>query len=469
MSSILVIDYMKRRLLIGTLITAILILGYASLFSAAGTVRSLKVPKDYLTIQDAIDASISGDTILVSAGVYHENIQLAEGVLLQGAGADVTTIDGGGEGSVVEGAKGSVIEGFTITHSGKVGRSGDVMDVGISAKYSPMTIANCRIVGNNAGIRTYFSPSNIVNNVIAGNKAYGIYILYSDSQAKNNLIYNNGSYGIYNSYSDPEIVNNTITDNMEGIYSFVSQVVVKNNIIAGNKNGGIHWVEIPDNQQGVEPLLSYNLVWGNKRDYVNVSPGNGDISEDPGFLSMGKLDARLQESSPARDKGDEDGNYNDPDGSRGDIGAYGGPLAQKALLASPEEVSYASLEILYTAVKDPGGYLAQSWGVRAKSGKVLFAGKCLPCHGPQGKGDGPYSLREGIRPRDLSNGALLSMRTDEFLFDVIKNGGDSVGLSEVMPPSGKSMSEEEINNVVQYVRSEICKCQYVKESGDAEK
>lgn len=454
---------MKRRLLIGTLIAAILILGYASLFSAAGTVRSLKVPKDYLTIQDAIDASNSGDTILVSAGVYHENVQLAEGVILQGAGAAVTTIDGGGEGNVVEGAKGSVIEGFTITHSGKVGRSGDVMDVGISAKYSPMTIANCRIVGNNAGIRTYFSPANIVNNIIAGNKAYGIYILYSDSQMKNNLIYNNGSYGISTSYSDPDIVNNTVTENLEGIYSFVSRVVVKNNIIANNKNAGIHWVETPGNQGGVEPLLSYNLVWGNKRDYVNLSPGDGDISEDPGFLSMGKLDARLQESSPAIDKGDEDGNYNDPDGSQGDIGAYGGPLAQKALLASPEEVSYASLEMLYGAVKDPGGYLAQSWGVRAKSGKVLFAGKCLPCHGPQGKGDGPYSLSEGIKPRDLSRGELLSMRTDEFLFGVIKNGGAFAGLSEVMPPSGKSMSEEEINNIVQYIRSEICKCQFVKE------
>ncbi len=460
---------MKTRLLIWALIGAGLILGYANLFYAAGGGNPLKVPQEYKTIQAAIDASHSGDNIiLVASGTYKENIKLKEGVILQGAGAAVTTIDGDGEGNVVEGATGSVIEGFTITNSGKIGRSGDIMDVGISAKYSPMTIANCRIVGNNAGISTYFSPSTIVNNIIAGNKAFGINILYSDSQVKNNLIYDNGSYGIYNSYSGPEIVNNTITENLEGIYSFVSRVVVKNNIIARNKNAGIHWIEAPDNQGGVEPVLSYNLVWDNKRDYVNVSPGNGDISEDPRFLSMGKLEARLQESSPAIDKGDEDGNYNDPDGSRADMGAYGGPLAQKTLLASPEEVSYASLEILYKAVKDRGGYLAQSWGVRAKSGKVLFAGKCGPCHGPQGKGDGPYSLSEGIRPRDLSMGALLSIRTDEFLFGIIKNGGASVGFSEVMPPFGVSMSDEEIKNVVQYVRSEICNCQYIKDSGDIE-
>ncbi len=459
---------MKTRLFIGVLIGVGLILGYANLCYTAGGGKPLKVPQQYKTIQAAIDAANSGDAILVAPGTYKENIKLREGITLQGAGAAVTTIDGGGEGNVAEGATGSVIEGFTIMNSGKVGRSGDVMDVGISAKHSPMTIANCRIVGNNAGISTYYSPSNIVNNIIAGNKAFGINILYSDSQVKNNLIYNNGSYGIYNSYSGPEIINNTITDNMEGIYSFVSRVVVKNNIIASNKNAGIHWVETSDNQAGVEPVLSYNLVWGNKKDYVNVSPGHEDISEDPRFLSMGKLDARLQESSPAIDKGDEDGNYNDPDDSRGDMGVYGGPLAQKALLASPEEVSYTSLEILYAAVKDPGGYLAQSWGVRAKTGKVLFNGKCASCHGQQGKGDGFYSLSEGIKPRDLSRGELLSMRTDEFLFDVIKNGGASAGLSEVMPPSGISLSDEEIKNLVQYVRSEICKCQYIKESGDTE-
>ena len=100
---------MKTRLFIWVLIGACLILGYANLFYAAGTGRSLKVPQQYRTIQAAIDAANSGDTILVASGIYKENIQLADGVLLQGAGAAVTTIDGGGEGRVVEGAKGSVI------------------------------------------------------------------------------------------------------------------------------------------------------------------------------------------------------------------------------------------------------------------------------------------------------------------------------------------------------------------------
>lgn len=179
--------------------------------------KVLKVPSDYKTIQSAIKVASSGDTIKVAAGRYKENVVLKEGMVLKGEGAGLTIIDGGGKGNVVEGARGSVIEGFTITNSGIKGLSGDMMDVGVSAKHSPMTIANCKIVGNNAGVRTYFSPSNIVNNIIADNKVYGVYIIYSNSSVKNNIINNNGSIGIYSSYSEPEFINNTIIKNLDGI------------------------------------------------------------------------------------------------------------------------------------------------------------------------------------------------------------------------------------------------------------
>jgi pectin methylesterase-like acyl-CoA thioesterase len=50
---------------------------------------------DYPTIQAAIDAANKGDTVFVSPGIFIENIRLKDGLTLQGAGADVTTIDGG--------------------------------------------------------------------------------------------------------------------------------------------------------------------------------------------------------------------------------------------------------------------------------------------------------------------------------------------------------------------------------------
>lgn len=44
------------------------------------------VPQDYPAIQSAIDASISGDTVNVSAGIYQESVVIKSGVILRGRG-----------------------------------------------------------------------------------------------------------------------------------------------------------------------------------------------------------------------------------------------------------------------------------------------------------------------------------------------------------------------------------------------
>jgi len=338
------------------------------------------------------------------------------------------------------------------------------MDVGISAKHAPMTIANCKIIGNNVGVRTYFSPSNIVNNIIADNRYFGLYILYSDSSIKNNIIYNNGSYGVFNSYSNPEVINNTIFKNFDGIYSEVSRVVARNNIIVNNNSSGIRWAEFPDAQERVEPILLHNLVWGNKTDLVNVSKGKGDISKEPRFVDIAKGDLHLKSGSPALNSGSDDKLEKDPDGSRNDMGAYGGPLAQKDIPLQPKDVYYASLKIKSEGLKEPDYGTQATWsGAQGKfSGKGNFEAWCVPCHGPQGKGDGMLAetLGQGIKPRNLSDAKLLSIRTDDFLFKVIKNGGASVGFSEALMSFGQTLTDKEIENIIAYLRSDICKCKY---------
>ncbi|MDD5395462.1 MAG: c-type cytochrome [Thiothrix sp.] len=96
------------------------------------------------------------------------------------------------------------------------------------------------------------------------------------------------------------------------------------------------------------------------------------------------------------------------------------------------------------------------------AGKDNFIANCSPCHGDTGKGDGPLAetLGEGVRPRNLSDGKFLSVRSDEFLFKVIKSGGVSVGLSESMPSWKETFTDAEIKQIIQYVRNSICKCKY---------
>lgn len=97
-----------------------------------------------------------------------------------------------------------------------------------------------------------------------------------------------------------------------------------------------------------------------------------------------------------------------------------------------------------------------------EAGKDNYIGNCSPCHGEAGKGDGPLAdtLGDGLKARNLSDAQLLSTRTDEFLFKVVKSGGVAVGLSESMPSWKETFTDAEIKQIVQYVRNSICKCKY---------
>jgi hypothetical protein len=74
----------------------------------------------------------------------------------------------------------------------------------------------------------------------------------------------------------------------------------------------------------------YNSSWTGMNQGGSFSAGANDISADPSFdnahCSIGSPSSfALSGSSPAIDAGDPDNAYNDEDGSRNDMGAYGGP------------------------------------------------------------------------------------------------------------------------------------------------
>ena len=96
------------------------------------------------------------------------------------------------------------------------------------------------------------------------------------------------------------------------------------------------------------------------------------------------------------------------------------------------------------------------------AGKDNYIGNCSPCHGMTGKADGPLAdtLGQGVIPRQLSDAKLLSARSDEFLFKVVKFGGVSVGFSEAMPGWKDTFTDAEINQIVRYLRDSICKCEH---------
>lgn len=102
--------------------------------------------------------------------------------------------------------------------------------------------------------------------------------------------------------------------------------------------------------------------------------------------------------------------------------------------------------------------IAQSAGDAAK-GKEKYDSFCATCHGPTGMGDGVAAAALDPKPRDLSDAAYVSGLTNDYLKKVISGGGASVGKSNLMPPWEGILNSNEIQDVIAYIRKDICKCE----------
>lgn len=87
-------------------------------------------------------------------------------------------------------------------------------------------------------------------------------------------------------------------------------------------------------------------------------------------------------------------------------------------------------------------------------GQELYVEYCLQCHGGHGEGWG-WEKKIPLPPvpiPDLSNPERMKQLSDEYLFDIIKRGGEAVGRTRFMPPAELVLSDEDIRDVVAYLR-----------------
>jgi len=81
---------------------------------------------------------------------------------------------------------------------------------------------------------------------------------------------------------------------------------------------------------------------------------------------------------------------------------------------------------------------------------------CVKCHGATGKGDGPAAATLGTNPRNFTDCGRMGSISDDTLFNVIRNGGASAGLSKDMQAWSTGFDDGEIHDLVAYVRT-FCK------------
>lgn len=84
-------------------------------------------------------------------------------------------------------------------------------------------------------------------------------------------------------------------------------------------------------------------------------------------------------------------------------------------------------------------------------GKAIYLQTCAPCHGKEGKGDGPAAANLNPKPRDHSNGEYMSKLSDEHIGKIIKQGGAFAGFPGM--PAQPQLKTDDINALLAHIRT----------------
>ena len=262
----------------------------------------LRVPKDFDTIQEAIDAAEPGDTVELDEGVYsgsgNFNIQFRGKALTlrckTGVGTCVIQPNLAGRGLWIRSGEGPTtrIEGIVITTA--------TSGVQITAGASP-TFADCRFVGN-GGSGVFLSG--------AGHPLF-----------RRCYIGGNGVHGLFSSSSGAVVENSVFVDNAEsGVFSRLGVgIALSHCTISGNGS--------PPTFVGGESLMRNTIVYGDRSaGDVSISLMNDAVVTVEYCDIAGGADAVSIDESATLEWGagniDFDPRFVDPDGPDDDVGTW---------------------------------------------------------------------------------------------------------------------------------------------------
>ena len=231
--------------------------------------------RPYRTINGGIQNAESGDTIKVLPGVYEEKVVVDDNLTLSGMGPDTTVIKGlAGTAVTIRKNYNVTLEKFTVCNS---------EGHGIDLEYCT---SNVSIV-----VRNVISAANLDNGFNQKNGCKAMVELSNCTFVRNSQ---HGAQSMGNS-------------------GFINCIATNNNGNGFSSYGGGGFSG------------SFSNSWNNHGQNFAYLAVTNSLEVDPQYVDEDTGDLRLRSGSPCRNKGSTDAASRNPDGSRNDMGAYGGP------------------------------------------------------------------------------------------------------------------------------------------------
>jgi len=276
---------------------------------------------EYRLIQEAVDAARPGDTILIKAGEYAEDVTIHSKDRLRVTGERVDRVKILGRNRVGSfhigkwpyGATNVEISAMTIEQHGGLAlgmfngkgvllRGVRVNGLVFGQQVEDVRLEDCNVGGSETtGVQLADSQAVLVGNVIHDND-HGITVAgKSDVRLERNVITGNLFEAVViNDNAKAVVVSNTIAKNGGGIaFLQTSRGEASGNVIGLNKVG----IAISPSSR---PMLSYNALYNSEHNYVRAGAtpvpapdlrADTDLAVEPRFVNAGEGDFRLRVDS----------------------------------------------------------------------------------------------------------------------------------------------------------------------------
>ena len=126
-------------------------------------------------------------------------------------------------------------------------------------------------------------------------------------------------------------------------------------------------------------------------------------------------------------------------------------LVLAAVLAALAAAPALALDTTTTAAVSNQGALLPRDSTDAKvfRGGLVYSNYCVTCHGYNADGNGRAARLYNPKPANLR----MSDKNDAYFGLIVRMGGEAMGRSQFMPPWGAELTDEQVNDLVAYLRS----------------